>query len=42
MKYVLENFDKLVLKDVAEAGGYGVVFGSKMGSEEKVNFKEML
>ncbi|SCZ81136.1 circularly permuted type 2 ATP-grasp protein [Pseudobutyrivibrio xylanivorans] len=42
MKYVLENFDKLVLKDVAEAGGYGVVFGSKMSSEEKVNFKEML
>ena len=23
MKYVLEHFDKLVLKDVAEAGGYG-------------------
>jgi uncharacterized circularly permuted ATP-grasp superfamily protein len=28
MKYVLDNFDNLVLKDVAEAGGYGVVFGS--------------
>ncbi|MBQ6588552.1 MAG: circularly permuted type 2 ATP-grasp protein [Butyrivibrio sp.] len=42
MKYVMENFDKLVLKDVAEAGGYGVVFGNKMTSEEKKNFKEML
>ena len=28
MEYVLEHFDSLVLKDVAEAGGYGVVFGS--------------
>jgi uncharacterized circularly permuted ATP-grasp superfamily protein len=42
MKYVLENFDNLVLKDVAEAGGYGVVFGNKMTSEEKENFKTML
>ena len=29
-KFVLANFDRLVLKDVAEAGGYGVVFASKM------------
>ncbi|MCD8047393.1 MAG: circularly permuted type 2 ATP-grasp protein, partial [Clostridiales bacterium] len=29
MKYVLEHLDTLVLKDVAVAGGYGVVFGSK-------------
>lgn len=42
MKYVLENFDKLVLKDVAEAGGYGVVFGSNMTKEEKENFIELL
>ena len=42
MKYVLANFDKLVLKDVAEAGGYGVVFGSSMTKEEKSNFIEML
>ena len=35
MKYVLEHFDQLVLKDVAEAGGYGVVFGSKLTREEK-------
>ena len=42
MKYVLENFDKLVLKDVAEAGGYGVVFGSSMTKEKKTEFIEML
>ena len=42
MKYVLENFDNLVLKDVAEAGGYGVVFGSKMTAHEKESFIELL
>ena len=42
MKYVLEHFDSLVLKDVAEAGGYGVVFGSSMTREEKQNFIAML
>ena len=42
MKYVLENFDDLVLKDVAEAGGYGVVFGSKMSKKEKAAFLELI
>lgn len=42
MKYVLENFDNLVLKDVAEAGGYGVVFGSKMTAREKEDFIALL
>ena len=42
MSYVLSNFDKLVLKDVAEAGGYGVVFANSMSSEEKSNFIELL
>ncbi|MCD7806240.1 MAG: circularly permuted type 2 ATP-grasp protein [Lachnospiraceae bacterium] len=42
MKYVLEKFDTLVLKDVAEAGGYGVVFGSKMTKEQKEKFIAML
>lgn len=42
MKYVLENFDKLVLKDVAEAGGYGVVFGSSMTTEQKEKFIALL
>lgn len=42
MKYVLENFDNLVLKDVAEAGGYGVVFGSKMTRQQKRDFLDLL
>ncbi|MCQ2981537.1 MAG: circularly permuted type 2 ATP-grasp protein, partial [Treponemataceae bacterium] len=42
MKYVLANFDNLVLKDVAEAGGYGVVFGNTMSKEQKENFIALL
>lgn len=42
MDYVLANFDKLVLKDVAEAGGYGVVFGSSMTKQEKADFIDLL
>lgn len=34
--YVLKNIKSLVIKDVAEAGGYGVVFGKDL-SEEKLN-----
>ncbi len=40
--YVLEHFDDLVLKDVAEAGGYGVVFGNTMTKEQKENFLALL
>lgn len=40
--YVLENFDKLVIKDVAEAGGYGVFFGKDMDKEKKEEFKQLL
>lgn len=40
--YVLENFDNLVLKDVAEAGGYGVVFGNSMTKEQKQDFIALL
>lgn len=42
MQYVLENFDRLVLKDVAEAGGYGVVFGRSMSKEQKDAFIALL
>lgn len=42
MSYVLEHFDTLVLKDVAEAGGYGVKFGSSMTAAEKADFIELL
>ena len=40
--YVLENFDKLVIKDVAEAGGYGVFFGKDMNKEQKEKFKDLI
>ena len=42
MKYTLDNFDKLVIKDVAEAGGYGVVFGSSLTKEQKADFITLL
>ncbi|MCD8374180.1 MAG: circularly permuted type 2 ATP-grasp protein [Oscillospiraceae bacterium] len=34
MAYVQEHLDTLVVKDVSEAGGYGVVFGSKLTREK--------
>lgn len=33
-RYVLDHLDSLVIKDVAEAGGYGVVFGSRLSRAE--------
>ena len=38
MDYVLAHFDQLVLKDVAEAGGYGVFFASSLTREQKADF----
>ena len=42
MKYVLAHFDDLVLKDVSEAGGYGVVFGNSMAKKQKQDFIALL
>ena len=42
MAYVQENADKLVIKDVAEAGGYGVVFGSELSSEKLDSLKALI
>ena len=42
MKYILANIDSLVLKDVSEAGGYGVVFGNKLTKEQKAEFADMI
>jgi uncharacterized circularly permuted ATP-grasp superfamily protein len=36
LKFTLENIKRLVIKDVSEAGGYGVVFGREL-SEEKLS-----
>ena len=40
--YVLENIDKLVIKDVSEAGGYGVVFGSDLSPEKLEELKQLI
>ena len=42
MAYCLEHFDDLVWKDVAEAGGYGVVFGCNMTKQQKEEYIEVL
>jgi uncharacterized circularly permuted ATP-grasp superfamily protein len=42
MAYVISHFDSLVLKDVAEAGGYGVVFGSKLTKQKKADLIAMI
>ena len=41
-KYVLDRLDKLVIKDVSEAGGYGVVFGSELSKEKLAELREIL
>ncbi len=41
-QFVLAHFDRLVLKDVAEAGGYGVVFANKMTKAQKADFLALL
>ena len=40
MAYVMDNMEKLVIKDVAEAGGYGVVFGSTLSDEELAKLRK--
>ena len=41
-KYVLENIKTLVIKDVAEAGGYGVMFGRDLSEEKLENLKKLI
>ncbi len=42
MAYVQDHADKLVIKDVAEAGGYGVVFGSSLDAEKLEDLKALI
>jgi uncharacterized circularly permuted ATP-grasp superfamily protein len=39
MKFTLENIRRLVIKDVSEAGGYGVVFGRELSEEKLAELK---
>lgn len=41
-KYVLDNMESLVIKDVAEAGGYGVVFGSNLTKAELSDLRKAI
>jgi uncharacterized circularly permuted ATP-grasp superfamily protein len=42
MAYVQDHADTLVIKDVAEAGGYGVVFGSSLAPLELAKLKRKI
>jgi uncharacterized circularly permuted ATP-grasp superfamily protein len=41
-KYVLEKIRDLVIKDVAEAGGYGVLFGNSLTAEKLAELKDKI
>lgn len=41
-EYVLENIEKLVIKDVSEAGGYGVVFGRDLEAQKLDDLKNLI
>ena len=40
--YIINNVEKLVIKDVAEAGGYGVMFGRDMTPEKLEEVKQLI
>lgn len=42
MDYVMNNMEKLVIKDVAEAGGYGVLFGHSMSALQIEDLKKTI
>ena len=39
---VVEHMERLVIKDVAEAGGYGVFFGRDLDSKKKADFIDLM
>ncbi|MDO5298462.1 MAG: circularly permuted type 2 ATP-grasp protein [Clostridia bacterium] len=41
-KFVMDNLERLVVKDVSEAGGYGVVFGRDLSGERLENLRETI
>lgn len=42
LQYVLENIDKLVIKPVDEAGGYGISIGNRLTKEEISKVKDTI
>lgn len=41
-RYILDHMENLVIKDVSEAGGYGVIFGRDLSTEELENLKKIV
>ena len=41
-RYVMEHLDRLVVKDVSEAGGYGVIFGSGLTGEKLEELRQTI
>lgn len=41
-QYVLDNLEKLVIKDVSEAGGYGVLFGKDMDAKQLAEMRQLV
>lgn len=41
-QYVLDNLEKLVIKDVSEAGGYGVLFGRDMSEKQLSEMRQLV
>ena len=42
LAYTLEHLDSLVIKDTAEAGGYGVMFGANLSPEERLDLAQRI
>lgn len=40
--FVMSNLNRLVIKDVSEAGGYGVVFGSELSDEKLEELRKLI
>ncbi len=40
--FVLKNLQRLVIKDVSEAGGYGVVFGSELAPDKLEELRQLI
>lgn len=41
-RFILEHLERLVVKDVSEAGGYGVIFGRDLSSTELEELKQVI
>ncbi len=41
-RYILDNVEKLVIKDVSEAGGYGVIFGRDLNAAKLEELKNLI